>query len=103
MTTPKMPELPLPGDEAVKIGHKYTIITVEPFTSEVQQYNGWRVTLDGGKDNLIAIPLWQVEIAGRKSKFGAFIVALGNNPDKWIGKTIEFVTWAERNRQIKVV
>lgn len=98
-----MPQLPLPGDEAVKLDKTYIILTVEPFTSEVQTFAGLRVTLDGGKDDLLAIPLWMRETVGRKSKCGAFLVALGRNLDSWVGKKIQFVKWQPKDREIKVV
>lgn len=99
----KLPQLPLPGEEAIKVGHPYQILTVEDFKSEVQGFIGWRVTLDGGKDDLIAIPLWVRDIVGRRSKMGAFIEVCGNDPEKWIGKVIKFVTWADKNRVIQLV
>ena len=95
--------LPLPGDEAVKVGQKYVVLTVEGFTSEVQGFVGYRVTLDGGKDNTIALPLWQRGTVGTKSKLGSFIIALGTNTDNWIGKTIRFKSWIEKKREIEVV
>ena len=97
------PQLPLPGEEAIKLDKKYVIMEVKDFTSEVQKLHGWRVTLDGGGDDLLAIPLWFREVVGRRAKMGSFIAALGNDPDAWVGHTIQFVAWAERNREIKVV
>jgi len=99
----KMPQLPLPGEETLKLGQKYVILSVEEFKSDVQGFLGWRVTLDGGKDDLLAIPLWVRDIVGRSSKLGAFLVALGQDSDSWNGHIIEFVKWQPRDREIKVV
>jgi len=95
--------LPLPGDEAIKLGHKYRIASVEEFTSDVQGLKGIRVTLDGGKDEKIALALWLRSTVGKKSKLGSFVVALGDNTDNWIGKHIRFISWIERKREIEVV
>jgi len=97
------PQLPLPGEEAIKLGKDYVIMSVDDFTSEVQNLHGWRVTLDGGKDDTLAIPLWFREVVSQRSKMGSFIAALGNDPDAWNGHTIQFVSWVDRNREIKVV
>jgi len=98
-----MPQLPLPGDDAVQLDKKYVILAAEPFHSEVQGYKGARITLDGGTDALLAIPLWYRETVGSLSKFGSFILALGNDMNQWVGKTIIFKEWTEKNRIIEVV
>ena len=102
-----MPEITgnqvLPGDEAIKEGKVYKIVSVEKFTSEVQMFSGYRVTLDGGKHDQIAIPLWERQTIGRRSKLGAFAYTLGLDTDKWVGKNIRIVFWIPRNRQIEVV
>lgn len=95
--------LPLPGDEAVKLDKKYAILEVKEFTSDVQLLKGWRVTLDGGKDALLALPLWEREIASPSSKLGAFLDKLGNETDAWINKVIIFKSWTEKKREIEVV
>jgi len=95
--------VPLPGDEAIKLNQKYVILVAETFISDVAGYEGVRVTLDGGIDNLLAIPLWQRQTVGRKSKLGAFLAVLGNDTDSWIGKTIKFVSWQPKARVIELV
>lgn len=103
MAPGKLPQLPLPGAEAIKVGQKYVILTVEEFVSELQNFEGWRVTLDGGKDNLLAIPLWYGETVSRTSKLGSFVDKLGNDYDKWIGKIIKFVKWSPKDNEITIV
>jgi len=103
MTKEHTPQLTLPGDEAVKLDKDYIILTTEEFVSDVQGFLGWRVTLDGGANNILAIPLWVRDIVGRSSKTGSFIVALGDDHAKWVGHTIQFVSWQPRDRKIKVV
>ena len=103
MKARKLPELPLPGDESIVIGKPYTILTVDDFESEVQHFEGWRVTLEEEKGFKVAIPLWYGETVSRKSRMGSFMVELGNDPEKWIGKIIKFVSWTERNRVVEVV
>lgn len=102
MTKTQLPQLPLPGEEAIVLDKEYTIVSVEEFTSDVQGFYGWRVTLDGGPDDLLAIPLWVRDIVGRKSKLGSFIEALGNDPKVWEGRIIKFARWVERDRLIEV-
>ena len=97
------PTLPLPGDEAVQLGIPYKVTAVQDFVSEVQGFSGYRVILDGGEGNQIAIPLWYREIAGRRSKLGAFMVALGEDIPEWTGKKIVFVNWQDRERVIEAV
>lgn len=95
--------LPLPGDEAVKLDKKYVILEAAEFTSEVQGLHGFKVTLDGGKDDILALALWSREVASRTSKIGSFLDKLGNELDKWVGKTIIFKSWTDKKREIEVV
>lgn len=53
--------------------------------------------------NLYTESLWLSDTASSTSKLGSFIVALGNDSDKWIGKTIYFREWSNKNREIEVV
>lgn len=96
-------KLPLPGEEAIKRGVPYQIVVVEPFTSEVQKFVGQRVVLEDKKGKQLAIALWEREVAGLKSKLGAFLTVLGDDTDTWAKKTIVFLKWAERDRQIELV
>ena len=98
-----MPDLPFPSDEAIKLNKDYVLVDVSPFTSEVQGFNGYRVVLDGGSDDLIAIALWSREVVGRSSKLGSFLVALGRDQEEWTGKIIQFVAWQPKDRLIRVV
>lgn len=94
--------LPLPGDEAIMVGEKYKIKEVEGFTSDVQSFRGYRVMLQSSQKTNIALALWARDIASKTSKLGSFISVLGNETDDWIGKTIVFLSWQERNRQIEL-
>jgi len=94
--------LPLPGDEAVVLERPYLISEVESFTSNVQGFVGLRVTLALEGKDVIAIPIWEREVASRKSKLGTFLEVLGDNTDDWKGKNIVFVSWTAKNRQIGV-
>jgi len=99
----KLPQIPLPGEEKLKLDHAYRIVSCEEFFSELRNYHGLRVTLNGGTDDLIAVPLWLRETAGRKSKIGAFVSVLGEDVDRWVGKVIVFREWKPRNRVIEEV
>jgi len=100
----KLPEMPLPGEECMILNHTYEIKNVESFTSELRGFEGIRVTLNDGSDLFWAVALWMGrQIVGRKSKLGAFILALGNDPDKWVGQKIQFKKWEPRDRVIEKV
>jgi len=47
--------------------------------------------------------LWLRERVSKNSKLGAFISVLGDDTDKWIGRTIVFDRWQEKDRKIQVV
>jgi len=97
-------QVPLPADEDLKLGTPYRIKRVEPFTSQLRGFEGIRVEIEEvGGTQALSIPLWQRELASRRSKIGAFVIALGDDTDKWIGKQIVFEAWARGNRVIKVV
>jgi len=96
-------ELVLPGDEAIEEGKTYKILEVQEFTSQLQGFAGYRVILDAGKNDKLSIPLWKRSQIGRKSKLGAFVSVLGSNTDDWIDKTVRFITWQPRRRQIELV
>lgn len=101
--TEKKPELPLPGEETLKLNTPYVIMAVDDFESEVQGYHGWRVVLDGGGDEILAMALWYRDIVGRMSKLGAFLAALGNEKDAWAGRTVKFLSWEKGDRVLEVV
>jgi hypothetical protein len=50
-----------------------------------------------------ATMLWFRDTVGPRSKLGAFIVVLGTDISKWVGKKIKIVSWTDRNREIMVV
>jgi hypothetical protein len=84
-------------------GKIYTISTCELFTSPVKGYKGLRVNMvaeDGAK---VASSLWTRDIAGQKSKLGAFITVLGEETDAWEGRKIRFLAWRIENRKIEVL
>ena len=91
-------EIPKPVE-----GQIYKITKAETFNSQVRNYAGVRVELEDKKGNKFLEVLWVREIAGPKSKVGSFIVALGKEPAKWVGKTIRLTSWLEKNRAIQVV
>jgi len=85
-------------------GHIYQIHDPELFTSAVRSYKGLRVPLTDQTDQMEVIAvLWTRDIAGEKSKLGAFISVLGNDTDTWNGKKIKILKWRPGERQIEVV
>lgn len=88
------------GEESLKLNHDYVVVGAEEFISEVEGYHGLRVTLDGGTDDLIAIPLWVSEVVSRKSKLGAFMVALTPDYKKWGGERIKVTRWNNKDREV---
>lgn len=100
---PTMPVLPLPGEEILKLNLPYAVMSVEPFKSEVNGYFGFRVVLDGGKDNVLSLALWYGETVGRKSKMGSFMVALGQDVLTWPLKIIKVISWNAKNRIVELV
>ena len=103
MTTGEGPSLLMPGEEALELKHPYTVVNVEPFTSEVHGYQGYRVILDGGEDHQLAIALWHRPVASRTSKWGSFAVALGEDMSKWLARVIKVISWEPRNRVVEEV
>ena len=85
-------------------GHIYKITETELFTSQVRSYKGLRVAMtdEAGGAQVVAA-LWMREIAGEKSKLGAFVSVLGDESDSWVGKKIKVVTWRPSNRKIEVL
>jgi hypothetical protein len=84
-------------------GHTYTIGECELFTSQVRSYKGLRVDMTAEDGTKVVAALWTREIAGTKSKLGAFVAALGDDTDKWIGKKVKIVKWRSGDREIQVV
>jgi len=98
------PKVVKPGEEGIELGRKYQIKGVEDFISDLQKLEGLRVTLVDSAGDEIAIALWTGrKVVGRKSKFGSFVVALGEKPSNWIGQEIIFESWSKANRQVRKV
>jgi len=53
--------------------------------------------------NLYSLTLWMQDTASSNSKLGSFLVALGNNTESWVGKTIRVRTWRNKEREIEVL
>jgi len=96
-----VPQLPLPGEEEIEYGVAYEVVSCGSFTSDVQGFSGYRLVLQAEGGEPFAIPLWSRNVVGRKSKMGAFLVALGQAISEWPGRWVEFVTWEPRNREVK--
>lgn len=96
-------------------GKAYEITRVDEVETLVQKLKGIRVVMksvDPKDTNVYATMLWFREIAGTKSKLGAFIKAFkdyfGNeemalNTENWIGHKVRFVSWSSRKREIRVI
>lgn len=85
-------------------GHIYVIGEAELFTSQVRGYKGLRVPMTDVSDNSeVVAALWMREVAGEKSKLGAFISVLGEDTDAWRNRKIQVVAWRQGNRKIGVV
>ena len=83
---------------------EYEIVNVEEVVTAVRGLHGLRVTLKELKTNqTFATMLWLRETVGEHSKLGAFVKALGDDTDKWIGKKIRIVSWKPRQREIELV
>jgi len=72
------------------------ITNAEVIETQRQHFNGIRVSLVDKEGNEYATMLWLRDTVGQRSKLGAFITALGDDTDEWIGKWIRFVSW-DRN------
>ena len=84
--------------------HIYVIGEAELFTSQVHGWKGLRVPMSDVADKSEVISaLWMREVAGEKSKLGAFVSVLGEETDSWAGKKIQIVAWRQGNRKIGVV
>jgi hypothetical protein len=91
-----------------------TISKVEVIKTQLRGYEGVRVVLSntnceecGKMQNLDtnehADMLWLRDNVGQKSKLGAFIIALGDDTDNWVGKKIVIKTWQSKVRAIQVL
>jgi len=91
-----------------------TISKVEVIKTQLKGYDGVRVVLSntnceecgkaqGLDTNDHAGMLWLRDNVGQKSKLGAFIIALGDDTDNWVGKKIVIKTWQSKARAIQVL
>jgi len=108
--------------EEPKEGLSYIVAGSEEVKTSVQGFSGIRVNLDPvdakEKKRLeeehkeVAAMLWMREVAGTKSKLGAFLDAFTQhfgdedealNTENWIGKKIRIVSWKPRAREVAVL
>jgi len=90
------------GADDIGVGVIYTIITAEEVKTEKAAYNGIRVGLvDKDKDEG-SVMLWQRAVTSPRSKLGAFLVLLGDDTDKWLGKKVVFKDWQEGARLLEL-
>lgn len=88
-------------DEII-VGKTYKILSEETVKTPLQGYDGIRVTVeDIPTGELYGTMLWMRPVVGKRSKLGTFIDVLGKNTKKWVGRTIEIVSWSDKNREIK--
>ena len=100
MSKDTVPQLALPGEEEIEYGVAYEVVSCEPFVSDVQGFSGYRLVLQAKEGEPFTIPLWRRDVVGRKSKMGAFLVALGRDMKSWPGRWVEFLLWEPRNREV---
>jgi hypothetical protein len=96
-------------------GKVYEITRVEEVETLIQRLKGLRVvmkSIDPKDLNTYATMLWYREVAGTKSKLGAFIKAfkdfLGSeeaamDTNNWIGHKVRFISWSPRKREVRVI
>ena len=94
-------------------GGTYKITKVEEVKTAVRGFEGLRVSMTDVKSGEeYATMLWMREVAGQNSKLGAFIAAfteffddedMALDTDNWVGHVVRFISWAPRNREIRVI
>jgi len=97
--------------EELEVGKTYEIVEVQPVTTDIRGFRGFRLIAKDTKTNKTKTTmLWERPIVGTKSKLGAFYKAfkdeLGNDytdTTKWTGRQFTVLNWVERNREIKLV
>lgn len=93
------------ADELPEIvaGKTYRITSAEETTTEVHDYKAVVVMLESVPEGeMYNTMLWIQKTVSQRSKLGAFLNALGDDSDKWKGKVIEVVKWAEKDREIRI-
>ena len=91
------------GADDVTEGVPYEIVNVEEITTDVAFYKGIRVSLLDKKKAEGNVMLWQRKVTGTGSKLGVFIVALGNDTDRWLHKWVIFKVWQDRKRELEII
>lgn len=92
-----------------KAGGKYEITEAKQQEIDIgnnQKKSAISVTMkstDKTDTNVYTESLWLSDTASSTSKLGSFLVALGNDTKDWIGKTVLFREWSNRNREIEVI
>ena len=113
---PKIKSTLTTGQEPTE-GRIYKITSVEEVKTAVQGYAAYRVGLEPEKrktddTNKYATMLWSREVAGARSKLGAFMAAFidftgdedaASDTDNWLNHTVRFIKWQPRDRQIQVL
>jgi len=95
-------------------GESYLITKVEEIKTQVQGFQGLRVSLKSEKKSNVeyATMLWLREAAGAKSKLGAFLSAFekffGSEEEalqysNWVNHKIRIISWKPRAREIVVI
>ena len=86
------------------------ITSVELIKTKISGIDALRVALsdtnceenmDGSNQHVDV--LWIRENVSGNSKLGAFVSVLGDDTDKWLGRTIVIDRWQEKDRRIQVV
>lgn len=93
-----------------KKGGKYEILKAEEtIVKDERQHKEYPAisivmkSTDKTDKNVYTESLWLADTASSNSKLGSFLVALGNNTDNWVGKTVLFREWSNRDREIEVI
>lgn len=95
----------------------YTIKKIDEVVTEKNKYGALRVELEPTKraksdTDIYVTMLWKADTIPSNSKLGAFIDAFnvflkddnaGYDTDNWLNKTIRFIRWESRDREIEVV
>jgi hypothetical protein len=98
-------------------GQTYIVTAVEEIKTAVQTFAGLRVSLEPEKrkkddENDYATMLWSRDVAGIRSKLGAFISAFleffddeekAMETDNWKGHKVRIVSWKSKDREIQVL
>lgn len=82
-------------------GKIYKVLKAEVVTTKQQGYNAVELEVeDVPTGELHGTMLWLQERLGSRTKAGTFVVALGKDTKKWLGKTIQVVSWIEKDREV---